>query len=171
MFQQAKNEDYFFFRLCRAAVAKLFKTGLKIQMQDGEQLLLTIKMCVAKYILGQIYPSVKMLRACMDRYNDLIEIDGVTRVLNLDNLASSPELNEITINLGNRAALEMLISTLNNSKELLNSINGLKLSNNNISKLALFELLPRLSLQLVDFRFNNVCLRNELVFFFVFLLN
>lgn len=160
MFQQAKNEDYFFFRLCRAAVAKLFKNGLKIQMQDGEQLFLTLRMCVAKYILGQIYPSVKMLRACMDRFNDLIEIDGVTRVLNLDNLAASPELNEVTINLGNRTAMEMLISTLNNNKELLSSINGLKLSNNNINKLALFELLPRLSLQLIDLRFNNVCLRS-----------
>lgn len=126
-------------------------------MHDGDYLYLTMKMCVAKFLKDHIYPPEKMLQACMDRFNDLIELDGVTRVLNLDHLSASPELNEIIINLGNFGALELLVTTLNQNKELLSSINGLKLSNNNIKKLTYFELLPRTTLQLIDLRFNNVC--------------
>lgn len=89
-YRQSKYEDYFLVRQSRVAIGKLFKNGLKIKVSDKDILYLSIRMCVADYSLGQIYPSSKMLRACMDRYNDLATCQESTRVLNLDNFSSSP---------------------------------------------------------------------------------
>lgn len=66
------------------------------------------------------------------------------------------ELTEIYINLANKCHLELLCTTLCNCKELLNSITGLKLSNNNLKQLKPFEILPRTNLQMLDLRNNDV---------------
>lgn len=59
-------------------------------MNDGGKIRMLIKINVADYHLGQIYPTKKMEEACMERYKNLTYHEGVTKVLDLSNLSASP---------------------------------------------------------------------------------
>lgn len=151
----SKQEDYFLIRLCRIAISKLFATRLCLHI-GSETIPLSIKFQVAQFKLGQIYPSKKMLRACTARFQSLITCEGVTKVLNLDNFSTSPELEDIVVNLANKQSLALLCTTLEHNQEILENINGLRLSNNQINNLYPFTKLPNLNLTLIDLRNNNV---------------
>lgn len=151
----SKNEDYFLIRLCRVAISKLFASRLCLHFRN-ETVPLTVKFQVAQFKLGQIYPSKKMLRACTERFQSLITCEGVSKVLNLDNFAASPEFENIVVNLANKQSLQLLCTTLEHNQEVLADINGIRLSNNNIYTLDSFTKLPNLNLQLIDLRNNDV---------------
>lgn len=114
---------------------------------------------MAQFKLGQIYPSKKFTKACTERVNQLITCEGIPNVLNLDKFSTSPELEQIVVNLGNKMSLQLLFTTLDNlhtNTKLLSNINGIRLSNNDIRQLEPITKLPFAPLQLFDLRNNQV---------------
>lgn len=150
--------DYFLLRSCKTAIEKLFQNNLRLTF--GSQLVyLTIKFQVAQFKLGQIYPSKKYnktLNECMQR---MITCENVANVLDLDRFASKPEFKHICVSLANKMSLQLLFASLDNmhtSNKIFDQIQGIRLSNNCIRTLEPIAKLPKISLNLLDLRDNNV---------------
>lgn len=149
-----------------AAIEKLFQQNLRLQF-DTQTVYLTVKFQVAQFKLGQIYPSKKYQRAITESMQHLITIEGVPNILNLNHFSSRPEFQHIYVNLANSKSLQLLFSTLAQSK-IFDQIQGICLTNNNIRNIEPITKLPMVSLDLIDLRNNDVgylnCLVNRRVF-------
>lgn len=150
--------DYFLIRLCRTAIEKLFQISLRLSF--GNQLVyLTIKFQVAQFKLGQIYPSKKYTKAINDCMQRMITCEGVTNVLDLDQFATRSEFRHICVNLANRMSLQLLFTVLDNMQtngKIFEQIQGIRLTTNNIRTLDPLSKMPKVSLNLLDLRDNNV---------------
>lgn len=82
--------------------------------------------------------------------------EGVAKVLNLDNFAQSPEFAELIFTLSNKCSLTLLCSTLTKHCDIFKIVNGIRLSNNQITDLAPFGLLPAIDIEMIDLRNNQV---------------
>lgn len=60
------------------------------------------------------------------------------------------------MNLGNKAALEVLCTTISTTPAISSGIDGLKLANNKIRALAPLDALVKSKLQVLDLRSNEV---------------
>lgn len=121
---------------------------------------------MAQFKLGQIYPSKKYGKACSDRFDQLVSCDGVSKILNLDNFSSIPELEKIVVNLANKQSLQLLFMTLKNmdaDRAIFKQINGLRLSNNGIRTLDSIVTLSSLNIQQIDLRNNDVRKENHFI--------
>lgn len=120
---------------------------------------MTIKFQVAQFKLGQIYPSKKYNKALTECLQRTVTCEGVNNVLNLDQFATRPEFKYICVNLSNKMSLQLLFTTLDNmhtSSKIFEQIQGVRLSNNYIRTLDAMNKLPKIALQLLDLRDNNV---------------
>lgn len=77
------------------------------------------------------------------------------------------EFEDIIVNLGNKAALEVLCTTISTTPAISSGIDGLNLANNKIKTLAPLDALVKSKLQVLDLRSNEV--RNNYFFFSKFL--
>lgn len=149
-----------------AAIEKLFQQNLRLQF-DTQTVYITVKFQVAQFKLGQIYPSKKYQRAITESMQHLITIEGVPNILNLNHFSSRPEFQHIYVNLANSKSLQLLFSTLAQSK-IFDQIRGICLTNNNIRNIEPITKLPMVTLHLIDLRNNDVsylnCLVNKRVF-------
>lgn len=146
-------------RLCRAAIEKLFANNLCLTI-SGHTAYLTIKFQVAQFKLGQIYPSKKYQKAINERMQKLISCDGASNVLNLERFSEMPELGRICVNLSNKMSLQLLFTQLDslngNTSKIFDKIDGLRLAENDIRTLDPISKIPKVSLNLIDLRNNNV---------------
>lgn len=165
--QESKLSDYFLIRLCRTAIEKLFQQNLRLQF--GNQVVyLTIKFQVAQFKLGQIYPSKKYTKAINESIQKLTQCEGVSNVLNLDRFSVRPEFQYIYVNLANKMSLQLLFNTLENlhaNSKIFDQIRGIRLSNNSIRTLEPILKMPKVTLDILDLRDNNVSCNKP---FFIF---
>lgn len=120
---------------------------------------MTIKFQVAQFKLGQIYPSKKYSKTINESLQRLIQCDGVPSVLDLDRFSARPEFKHICVNLANKMSLQLLFTTLDNmhaSSKIFDQIKGIRLTNNNIRTLDPVSKMPKVALELLDLRNNNV---------------
>lgn len=82
--------------------------------------------------------------------------EGVEKVLNLDQFAKSPEFAELIFTLGNKSSLTLLCSTLTKHCDIFKIVNAIRLSNNQISDLSPFAMLPTIDILMIDLRNNKV---------------
>lgn len=82
--------------------------------------------------------------------------EGIAKVLNLDNFAHSPEFAELTFTLSNKSSLTLLCSTLTKHCDIFKIVNGIRLSNNQITDLTPFGLIPAIDIEMIDLRNNKV---------------
>lgn len=66
------------------------------------------------------------------------------------------EFEDIIVNLGNKAALEVLCTTISTTPAISSGIDGLNLANNKIKTLAPLDALVKSKLQVLDLRSNEV---------------
>lgn len=157
----SKTEDYFLIRQSRAALTKLFQKNLRLRIGEVT-ITLTVKLDIAQFKLGHIYPAKVFQKAMTNRFNSLMECEGIANVLNLDAFGNSPEFASVEIDLNNAAAFQLFCSTLDSkligSEANTAHINGIRLSNNNLQSLSAFEIsnLQKIRLQMFDLRNNDV---------------
>lgn len=131
-------------------------------MNDGEQVYLTVKLDIAQFKLGHIYPAKVFQKAVGNRFGALITCEGVENVLNLDSLASHPELANMEIELSNPAQLSLLSSAIDSKMASADfsstTINGIRLTNNNLGNITSFDAtnLQKIRFQMFDLRNNKV---------------
>lgn len=159
--QQSRVEDYFLVRQARSAILKLLERKLRIKIRN-ETVHLTLKLDIAQFKLGHIYPAKVFQKAINSRYNSLITLEGISNVLDLDALTECPDFSHIEADLNNGAAFNLLCTTLD--KKLaggdvnVTAINGVRLSNNKLHHIPMFDVenLQKIRMQMFDFRNNNV---------------
>lgn len=157
-YTESRLSDYFLIRSCKSAIEKLFQNNLRL-MFGTQVIYLTIKFQVAQFKLGQIYPSKKYAKAINESFHRLIECEGVSSILDLDRFNERPEFKHIYVNLANKMSLQLLFSTLDNlhaSSKIFDQIRGIRLSNNDIRTLDPITKMPKVLLELLDLRNNNV---------------
>lgn len=144
--------------MCRAAIEKLFQNNLRLQF-GSHVVYLTIKFQVAQFKLGQIYPLKKYTKAINESLARPISLEGVPNVLNLDRFATRTDFKFICVDLSNKISLQLLFNALDNlqtNAKIFNQVQGIRLSNNNITTLDPFVKMPRVPLAILDLRDNNV---------------
>lgn len=131
-------------------------------MKNDQTIFMTVKLDVAQFKLGHIYPGKVFQRAMARRFSTLITSDGVANVLNLDAFANGPELANVEVDMNNAAAFQLFCTTLDNKLASGDPnaphINGIQLSNNNLQSLSAFEVtnLQKIRLKMFDLRQNDV---------------
>lgn len=136
-------------------------------MADGKSIDITVKFQVASYKTGQLQVRTKILQVLKKRAKNLIKFNGLNNVLNLNNLAQDPDLEELALDLSNNAVFSILVQLMTQYQgELFSKVTGLLLANNGIRYLTNLKKLPQQHLKLVDISNNNVS-----VFVFCLLLN
>lgn len=155
-YRQHTNIDYFLVRLCSKALVKLFDKNLKLPMPGAsDPLKLTVKLNVAKFVQGQIYPSGKIFSAVGERCDNAV-MYGYSNQLNLDNFRDHGEFEELCVFLGNRAHLELVCSSINRLEDLRTKVNAIKLTNNSIAHISPLVAIKDLPIQTLDLRFNRI---------------
>ncbi|XP_055382518.1 nuclear RNA export factor 2 isoform X2 [Condylostylus longicornis] len=124
---------------------------------------LEISLNVAKYSFGQISPINKLHETIGIQVKRIKNQDGVRNVLDLESLNNHPHLEDIYVNLGNKSVFKHLITYLKNL-DILYSINGLNLSNNNIKYLSGFRTMERTRFQMLNFKENDIQTTQQLNF-------
>lgn len=131
-------------------------------MDDGEQVYLTVKLDIAQFKLGHIYPAKVFQKAVANRFGALISCEGVDNVLDLDNMASHPELANMEFEFSNPSALTLLSGAIESKMSSADcsstTINGIRLTNNNLVNISSFDVtnLQKIRFQLFDLRNNKV---------------
>ncbi|KAG4074421.1 hypothetical protein HA402_000400 [Bradysia odoriphaga] len=125
-------------------------------MGSGPLMYFSIKMSVADYKSDQIHHLSTFEKAFTERCNHYELFEGVEKVLNLDKFAQSPEFAELIFTLGNKSSLTLLCSTLTKHCDIFKMVNGIRLSNNQISDLSPFEMLPAIDIVMIDLRNNKI---------------
>ncbi|EAT42411.1 AAEL006050-PA [Aedes aegypti] len=155
-YREHTNIDYFLVRLCSKALVKLFDKNLKLPMPgSSDPLKLTVKLNIAKYIQGQIYPNGKIFSAVAERC-DNAGLYGFSNMLNLDCFRNHGDFEELSVFLGNRAHLELVCSSINRLDEIRAKINAIKLTNNSIAHISPLVAIKDLPIQTLDLRFNRI---------------
>lgn len=77
-------------------------------------------------------------------------------MLNLDGFADSPEFAELIFTLANKSSLILLVSILTKHCDIFKVVNGIRLSNNQITDLSPFDSIPTVDIQMIDLRNNSV---------------
>lgn len=160
--QQSKTEDYFLVRQSRSALIKLFQKNLRLKFKNDQLVYMTVKLDIAHFKLGHIYPAKVFQKAMTNRFNALVTWEGAANVLNLDAFASGPEFISVEVDLNNAAAFQLFCTTLDNKLASGDAsaahINGIRLSNNNLQSISAFDVtnLQKIRLQLLDLRHNEV---------------
>ncbi|KAJ6634948.1 Nuclear RNA export factor 2, partial [Pseudolycoriella hygida] len=155
-YREFAREDFFFIRLCRQFLAKLFSLSLKFKMPDFYLIYLSVKLNVAEYKSDQIHHIATFERAFTERCNHYEMFEGVSKVLNLNNFAKSPEFAEIAFTLGNKSSLALLCSTITKHCDIFKVVNGILLSNNDLVELSPFAAIPAIDVQVIDLRNNKI---------------
>lgn len=143
-------------RNCKRAIDNLFERHLKLQMEDGNLINVTVKFNVAASETGQISVNKKVLKLLMKKFTRLTVFESATKVLDLTNFEKDPEFEDIIVNLGNKAALEVLCTTISTTPAISSGIDGINLANNKIKTLAPLDALIKSKLQVLDLRSNEV---------------
>ncbi|XP_065081690.1 nuclear RNA export factor 2 [Ochlerotatus camptorhynchus] len=155
-YRQHTNIDYFLVRLCSKALVKLFDKNLKLPMPGAsDPLKLTVKLNIAKYMQGQIFPNGKIFSAVAERC-DNAGLYGFSNMLNLDNFRNHGDFEELCVFLGNRAHLELVCSSINRLDEVRAKINAIKMTNNSIAHISPLVAIKDLPIQTLDLRFNRI---------------
>lgn len=131
-------------------------------MNNGKQLFLTVKFEVAPFKLGHIYPAKVFQKAIAHRFNTVISWMDTESTLNLDNLANSPEMVNMAIDLGNPSALSLLSATVESKISTIDlstiPIKGIRMTNNNLVNMSSFDVtsLQKIPIEMFDLRNNKV---------------
>lgn len=173
--QQARTEDYFLIRQSRSALIKLFQKNLRLKFPGDQTIYLTVKLDIAQFKLGHIYPAKVFQKAMTNRFNVPINFEGIANVLNLDDFTNGPEFANVCVDMNNMAAFQLFCTTLDNKLASgdpnVPQINGIRLSNNNLQSVASFDVanLQKIRLQLLDLRNNDVRINSFLRIFCMFI--
>lgn len=134
----------------------MFYQCLKVKMTSNMFLYFTVKLGVADYKSDQFHHLTAFEKAFTERCSCYEVFEGVDKVLNLDNFAQSPEFAELIFTLANKSSLTLLCSTLTKFSDMFKVVNGIRLSNNRISDLSPFGVVPTIDIQMVDLRNNSI---------------
>ncbi|XP_058119322.1 nuclear RNA export factor 2 isoform X1 [Anopheles coustani] len=129
-YRRHANIDFFLVRMCPQAIGKLFDDGLKLKFGQLE-LAVSIRLGAAKFQTGQIFPRSMIAEAVQERCKNA-QLYGMVNVLNLDNFAAHPQLEELCISLSNRSQFEVVCSAISQCLSSTARINNLRLANNRI---------------------------------------
>lgn len=143
-------------------------------MRDGPFLYLTVKLCVAEYSHDQvrhlftkqcrdfkifhfqIHHLTLIEKAFTERFNRYEVCEETTKVLNLDHFAQLPEFAELIFSLSNKAAFIFLCSLLTKHCDIFQTVNGIRLSNNELTDLTPLATIPAIDIDMIDLRNNKV---------------
>uniref|UniRef100_A0A182M0F0 NTF2 domain-containing protein n=1 Tax=Anopheles culicifacies TaxID=139723 RepID=A0A182M0F0_9DIPT len=148
------NVDFFLLRMCHQVIAKLFEDGLKLKVGPLD-LALSVRLGAARFQTGQIFPRQTITRAVQERCDNAAQY-GSSNLLNLDSFAEHVCLQELCINLGNRAQFEVVCSAIVQALGENSCINTLRLSNNGISHISVLASAKSLRLVSLDLRGNRI---------------
>uniref|UniRef100_A0A182VZ06 NTF2 domain-containing protein n=1 Tax=Anopheles minimus TaxID=112268 RepID=A0A182VZ06_9DIPT len=148
------NVDFFLLRMCHQVMVKLFEDELKLKVGQLE-LALSVRLGVARFQTGQIFPRQTIAKAVQERCDNAAQY-GSSNLLNLDSFAEHVCLQELCINLGNRAQFEVVCSAIVQAINDNSCINTLRLSNNSISHISVLASAKSLRLVSLDLRGNRI---------------
>jgi len=147
--------DTMLVRNCKAAIDKLFKQRLSINLKGGASIPISIQLGVAQYQRHQITPTFHIARVVTRLMKQLIQRDGVDGLLNLDNFGSHPEFKNLVVSLGNPSILMNVCQVIHNDDNERFRLNGFILSNNRIRDIRPLTLLANVDYALLDLRGNK----------------
>ncbi|XP_033157980.1 nuclear RNA export factor 2 isoform X2 [Drosophila mauritiana] len=155
-YQRGKNVDTMLARNCKAAIDKLFKQRLSINLEGGASIPISIQLGVAQYRRDQITPTFHIARVVTRLMKQLIQRDGVDGLLNLDNFGGHPEFKNLVVSLGNPSILMNVCQVIHNDDNERFRLNGFILSNNRIRDIRPLTLLSNVDYALLDLRSNKI---------------
>ena len=123
-------------RQCKAALDKLFKQNLTIQLSDSSFANLQVQLYVADFKVGQISPSAKIEHALTNSFDHLERFKDDDGILNLTNFSKNRFLWDMVVNLGNRSVLEKICDSIYRNDDRFRTINGILLAQNAIISVA-----------------------------------
>uniref|UniRef100_A0A182RPT3 NTF2 domain-containing protein n=1 Tax=Anopheles funestus TaxID=62324 RepID=A0A182RPT3_ANOFN len=148
------NVDFFLLRMCNQVLVKLFEDGLKLKLGQTD-LAISVRLGAARFQTGQIFPRQTITKAVQERCDNAAQY-GSNTLLNLDSFAEHVCLQELCINLGNRAQFEVVCSAIVQVMSDNSCINTLRLSNNGISHISVLASAKSLRLVSLDLRGNRI---------------
>ncbi|XP_052901892.1 nuclear RNA export factor 2 [Anopheles moucheti] len=148
------NVDFFLLRMCNQVLTKMFEDGLKLKLGQTE-LAISVRLGAARFQTGQIFPRQTITKAVQERCDNAAQY-GSSNLLNLDSFAEHMCLQELCINLSNRAQFEVVCSAIAQVMGDNNCINTLKLSNNGISHISVLASAKSLRIVSLDLRGNRI---------------
>lgn len=167
--QISRIGDLFLLRNCPTALQKLFNAQLRLLMDDGCEIDLTVKFNVGAFVPGQLSVHSKLQQALTKRRQTLHTVDKLPKVLDLSALAGDAELAELVIHLGSTSCVSVLNVLIKRMHaQLFGGVRGLLLSNNRLDRLSTFRQWPHTYVHLLDISDNNVSsvyLRSCVAFF------
>ncbi|EDW41772.1 nuclear RNA export factor 2 [Drosophila sechellia] len=155
-YQRGKNVDTMLARNCKAAIDKLFKQRLSINLEGGASIPISIQLGVAQYRRDQITPTFHIARVVTRLMKQLIQRDGVDGLLNLDNFGGHPEFKNLVVSMGNPSILMNVCQVIHNNDNERFRLNGFILSNNRIRDIRPLTLLSNVDYALLDLRSNKI---------------
>uniref|UniRef100_A0A182SKI2 Uncharacterized protein n=1 Tax=Anopheles maculatus TaxID=74869 RepID=A0A182SKI2_9DIPT len=109
----------------------------------------------ARFQTGQIFPRQTITKAVQERCDNAAQY-GSSNLLNLDSFAEHVSLQELSINLGNRAQFEVVCSAIVQMLNDNSCFNTLRLSNNGISHISVLNSAKHLRIVSLDLRGNRI---------------
>ncbi|XP_050071842.1 nuclear RNA export factor 2 [Anopheles maculipalpis] len=148
------NVDFFLLRMCNQVMMKMFEEGLTLKFGQ-EELALSIRLGAARFQTGQIFPRQTITKAVQERCDNAAQY-GSSNLLNLDSFAEHVSLQELCVNLCNRAQFEVVCSAIVQVLNDNSCINTLRLSNNGISHISVLSSAKHLRIVSLDLRGNRI---------------